>query len=89
MSRDSEHCDGACVNIFYLEDTVTESTLHRDVEKLRNAKQTEIRKLCKPWGVTSTAKSPRGTYPRRSDADPKRDIEHTTIERARELQQQI
>ena len=66
-----------------------EATLHRDAEKLRNAKQAEIRKLCKPWGVTSTAKSPQGTYPRRSDADLKRDIAQTNIERARELQQQI
>jgi hypothetical protein len=45
-------------------------TLHLDAEKLRNAKQDEIRKLCKSWGVKPTAKTPR-----RLDADLKQDIE--------------
>jgi hypothetical protein len=64
-------------------------TLHRDAERLLNAKQNEIRKLCRPWGVTLTAKTLQGTYPRRLDAELKRDIEQKMIERARELQQRL
>ena len=63
--------------------------LQHDAENLRNAKQDEIRKLCKPWGVMLTHKNQQGKYPRRLDADLKRDIEVKMIERARELQKQL
>ena len=44
-------------------------TLQIDAEKLRNGKQDEIRKLCKPWGVKLTERNLQGKYPKRSDAD--------------------
>ena len=62
--------------------------LHLDAEKLRNAKQNELRKLCKPWGVTLHAKNAQGLYSKRGDEELKRDIQNKMIQRARELQRQ-
>ena len=64
-------------------------TLHLDAEELRNAKQDEIRKLCKPWGVTLNAKNAQGKWIKRSDPDLKRDIQEKMIERARKLQRRL
>ncbi len=64
-------------------------TLHLEAERLRNAKQDEIRELCKAWGLTLTEKNLQGKYRRRLDAVLKRDIEQKMIERARELQKQL
>ena len=63
-------------------------TLHLDAEKLRNAKQHELRTLCKPWGVTLHAKNAQGLYSQRGDEELKLDIRNQMIQRARELQRQ-
>ena len=63
-------------------------TLHLDAEKLRNAKQNELRTLCKPWGVTIHAKNAQGLYSKRGDEELKLDIRNQMIQRAEELQRQ-
>ena len=59
-------------------------TLYAHAEKLQSASQKQIREMCKPYGVVLTAKK-QGKWPKRLDADLKRDIQQKLIERARIL----
>ena len=59
-------------------------TLYAHAQRLQNAKSRHIRVMCKPYGVVLHAKK-QGKWPKRSDADLKRDIQEKLIERARVL----
>ena len=58
--------------------------LRNAVQTLQRGVQTEMRKLCKPWGVQLTAKNDNGKYSKRADDVLKSELKDKVIAKAKE-----